>query len=152
MKIAIIGAAYRQKPPPPGYQAWTVGHCFTPAYHRAYELHTEQTARKWLPAIPPEALWTLKPLAHFPSNTLPTAAIFAISPKGLTSTISWMVAHAILQQPSEIKILGCPMLAPSHRRFAPGTSFWTGIALGRNIKITGNYDYVGKDLYGTHFS
>ena len=147
-KIAIVGAAYRHKPLPLGYQCWTVGRHWTAEYDRAYELHIYEKAKPWIDLIPAEQRFTLTK-QPYESTYIRRNEIQAIDKLGLTSTIAWMIAEAVLEAPSELMILGCPMLAPSHRRLAPGVSWWLGIAKGRGIKITGNYNFVGTYEYGT---
>lgn len=141
--IAIIGAAHREKPPLKDHQSWTVGRHWTADYDRAYELHPYEKAQNWIFPIPPEQRYVLfeQPYA---ANLIRRPEILKISEFGLTSTIAWMIADAILQNPTTLTILGCPMLAP-----APGVSWWLGIAKGLGIKIAGDHNFVGTAQYGT---
>ena len=148
-KLGIIGAAFRDPSKLlPEFNNWTVGRHYVPEYDRAYELHIHDKAKEWMYDIPTNKRYTLTK-QPYKSTYIRRNEIFQIDNLGLTSTISWMIAEAILENPSEIQILGCPMLAPSHRRLAPGVSWWLGIALGRGIKISGNYNFVGTYEYGT---
>ena len=147
-KISIIGAAYRDRKVPEGFSNWTTGRHWTVEYDRAYELHIYEKAKEWIYNIPAEKRYTLTK-QKYESTYIRKNEIFQINKLGLTSTVPWMIAEAILENPEEIRILGCPMLAPSHRRLAPGVSWWLGIAKGRGIKISGNYNFVGTYEYGT---
>jgi len=138
MKVNIIGISKQQPNLYPGYQNWTVARNYASKvqFDRYYDLHARMHAGR------------VDSSKYFTESNLSTDKIFAISKLGLTSTISWLIAQAITENATAIKLTHINLKSPSHAHLAPGVSYWLGIALSRGIQISGNQNFVGTKLYG----
>lgn len=153
MKVAILGAVI--EPDHPVFrkqiQRWTIGKRGGCApVDRLYELHTPNEYNKYRKNLDAAEVWQLDPTlpGAFP---IPAELIKKISDYGLTSSIAWMVAHAIVEGAKEIMVYGCPFSGPSHMKLRAGVAYWLGIARAKGIKVSGDLELIGEGEYGAEW-
>lgn len=150
-KIAIIGTGpgWEKAPFNTDWETWTLAGLHDRCEpSRVYEIHTgKEIATAWKnDPIPQKMAWLSRQnLIIHPdlSKNFPNAKIFDYQKyldkfgKYFTSSISWMLAEAIGEEPDEIGIFGVGMA--SHTEYAhqkPGCTYLIGWAKALGIKVT----------------
>ena len=149
MKIAIVGTSNSAKFAPfkSDWEIWSIGrnHAWIPHYDKWFELHTfDHLVRSKTQKIYFDHLVTCGNKLHLiePNPKCPDAQIFPKAHyinkygKYFTSSIAWMIIHAIEQNPTDIGIWGVDMKGDgeyAHQR--PCCEFWLGRALEKGINL-----------------
>lgn len=68
----------------------------------------------------------------------------------ITSTVCWAVALAILENRSEIRVVGVEMQEREYVDQKDGLAFWIGLAAGRGLKIGVESSMFDGPLYGSY--
>ncbi len=153
MKIAILGTAKTSVMDAPfndaSWTIWSLGgnHQDIPRGDKWFELHDQDV----LAALPihPEAVKFLnshgentivqKKCTMFPNATAyPLEAVLTAFPRGyFTSSIVYMLAMAIMENPGEIGLWGIDMMGEDEYAYQKSCcEYFIGIAEGKGIKVT----------------
>jgi len=153
MKIAIVGMGPFTEEIPEDFEIWVIalyiGHFMR--YDRAFECHEQPPTKgsavdfikdPWVPFYVPEHLIHIYPKA-IPMRTEHMAKKYK---RSFSSTISYMLAQAIHEQPEEISLFGVRLDAKDeYINQKPSAYYWLGIANALGIKTTG---LLTTEMYG----
>lgn len=153
MKIALLGTAKTSIMDAPfkddSWEIWSLGGNGNdiPRADKWFELHDEDVLQSV--GIAPESIKFLqekgsstvvqKQCAMFPNATAyPFEEAVTAFPRGyFTSSIAWMLAMAILQNPEEIGLWGIDMIGDDEYAYQKACcEYFVGIAEGKGIKVT----------------
>lgn len=152
-KIAIVGMAAFTEEIPEDFEVWVIalyiGHFMR--YDRAFECHEQPPTKgsgkdfvsdPWCEFYVPEHLAKIYPKAKL----IPCEAIAKKYKRSFSSTISYMLAQAIYEEPEEIGLFGIWLDAKDeYINQKPSAYYWLGIANGLGIKTTG---LMVDEMYG----
>lgn len=147
-RVAIVGM-YRHEPLPDleGYEVWTVndGHFDLDrdglTVDRCYELH-RPADRPWRSADHwewinenPSKVWTFFP-ELVKGNAYPIVEVLTRWRAFHTCSFTWMIAHAMLEQVAELRLVRC-RLATFHEQIfeKPGVCYWLALAEAADVRV-----------------
>ena len=147
--IAIIGHSESTRMNAPYDRAdteiWGLNAChdWIPREDRHFDLHDRKT-RPWAPGYLEYLTRFTGPVyLQFPDERIPTATILpmremeTIYGSVFGSSISWMFALAVEQQPKRIELWGCDLLyaEDDYTDQRESTGYWIGYARGKGIEV-----------------
>ena len=150
MKLAIVGTSDSAKDAPyndPSWEIWTLGrnHVWIPRFDKWFELHslkvllkakTQQIYYDHLKTSG-DKLYLVEPRFDCPdAKIFPKQEIIDKHGKYFTSSIAWMLIHAIEQNPEKIGIWGVDMRGDNeyaHQR--PCIEYWLRMAQDKGINL-----------------
>ena len=147
-KIAIVGFTESKRFVPWDDLEWEVWGCNNlhltglPRYNRWYDLHDLATIRSdtehvaWLTTTKvPVYMW--EPQSEWPTSiALPKSTLVERFGSYFTNSISWMIAHAILEGATTIGVYGVDMAqGTEYAAQRPSCEYFLGLARGMGIEI-----------------
>lgn len=148
-KVAIVGFTNSRNLTPwddPTFEKWICNnlHKFVPdKWQRCYDLHDDATILKdpehvaFLQKDQGRPLVVWRPRKEWPSSVgFPKDAVTDTFGRYFTNSISWMIAHAIMENAEEIHVYGVDMAQTSeYGSQRPSCEYFLGLAVGLGIKV-----------------
>ena len=147
-KIAIVGFTTSRDLAPwkdPSFELWICNNLwkFVPdVWHRLYDLHDDKTiqsdpehAAYLTQAQKPVVVWRSRP--EWPSSiSYPKDVVTENLGRYFTNSISWMIAHAIIEGATEIHVYGVDMAqGTEYAAQRPSCEYFLGLAVGMGIRV-----------------
>lgn len=148
-KVAIIGFTESKSLAPwddPTFEKWICNnlHLFVPdKWQRCYDLHDDKTITSDARHVQflqtntekPVVVWDPRP--EWPASVpFPKRQVIETFGRYFTNSISWMIAHAIMENAEEIHIYGVDMAQTSeYGSQRPSCEYFLGLAVGLGIKV-----------------
>jgi hypothetical protein len=149
-KIAIIGFTMSRDEAPWGDPTWEIWVCNNLAlhlrpdqpFHRIYDLHDYNTISSDKPheaylrtAKQPVVVWQPRP--EWPTSmAFPKDDVTGAFGRYFSNSISWMIAHAILEGATDIHVYGVDMAqGTEYAAQRPSCEYFLGLAAGRGINV-----------------
>lgn len=148
-KVAIVGFTKSKELAPwddPTFEKWICNnlHLFVPdKWQRIYDLHDDKTIHAdprhlaFLQAntTKPVVVWDPRP--EWPASVaFPKRECIDAFGRYFTNSISWMIAHAIMENAEEIHVYGVDMAQSSeYGAQRPSCEYFLGLAVGMGIKV-----------------
>lgn len=160
-KIAIVGFTASKDEAPwgqPGWEIWICNnlwkHC-PEGWHRVYDLHPpkdvvqdkeHEAFLRGLPqqhingsqiALADRPVYCFKPQPEWPTaKAFPQDEIIATLGDYFTNSISWMIAHALMEGATELHVYGVDMATGGeYASQRPSCEYLLGIAVGMGVKV-----------------
>ena len=161
-KIAIVGFTASKDEAPwgePGWEVWICNNLWKlcpPSWHRLYDLHDIDSDRPqdpehegFLRGAPQKTnenkpvrlgdreVWCFKPRPDWPTaKAFPKEEAIEKLGRYFTNSISWMIAHALMEGATELHIYGVDMATGSeYAAQRPSCEYLLGIAVGMGVKV-----------------
>lgn len=152
-KIAIIGYTDSRHEAPygePGWEMWGLNNLHLQcapeqmaSFTRWYDLHDEATIRAdehhvaWLAKTDlPVLMWAPRPEEWPTSETFPRTDLIDAFGRYFTNSVSWMIAHAILEGATTIGVWGVDMAqSTEYAAQRPSCEYFLGLAAGLGIEL-----------------
>lgn len=147
-KIAIIGFTNSKDDAPWGDPEWEIWICndlhkiVSDKWHRLYDLHSLKEIRSnkehdAFMRTTDKQVFVFDPQPEWPTATaFPKADINGLFGKYFTNSISWMIAHAMLEGATDIGVWGVDLATGTeYAAQRPSCEYFLGFAAGRGINI-----------------